>query len=68
MKSNVPIPTSFHPDFMDFLESPETLCANFRRGCNAVTDGPIEGRLTYCEECASHRLLGAPILALEVAP
>jgi hypothetical protein len=32
--------------------TPETLCANWKRGCNGVTDGPKNGRLTYCDYCA----------------
>lgn len=33
--------------------APETLCANWRRGCNGVTDGPQDGHLTLCDDCAS---------------
>jgi hypothetical protein len=30
---------------------PKTLCANWTRGCNGVTDGPQDGLLTLCDEC-----------------
>ncbi len=30
---------------------PETLCANYTVGCNGVTDGPIKGRLSLCDNC-----------------
>lgn len=39
------------PQF-EAIENPETLCANWRRGCNGVTDGAIGGRLTLCDDCA----------------
>jgi hypothetical protein len=33
-------------------ENPETLCANWRQGCNGVTGGPDDtGRLTLCDRC-----------------
>lgn len=31
--------------------NPQTLCANWRRGCNGVTHGPRHGRLTLCDDC-----------------
>jgi hypothetical protein len=31
--------------------NPRHLCANWRRGCNGVTDGPIGDRLTLCDAC-----------------
>ena len=30
---------------------PETLCANWQQGCNAVTTGPQNDRLIYCSDC-----------------
>ena len=30
---------------------PQFLCSNWFDGCNAVTDGPIDGRLSLCEDC-----------------
>ena len=30
---------------------PATLCINWRRGCNGVTDGAINGELRLCESC-----------------
>lgn len=32
---------------------PEFLCANWRKGCNGVTNGPEGGYLTLCDDCAS---------------
>ena len=35
-------------------ESPETLCANWRRGCNGITAGASpDGRLTHCDDCCA---------------
>ena len=34
---------------------PATLCANWKRGCNGVTDGSENGRLTLCDYCAEAR-------------
>jgi hypothetical protein len=36
------------------VEDPDTLCANWERGCNGVTDGAVDGHLTLCDECKSH--------------
>jgi hypothetical protein len=30
---------------------PRRLCANWRKGCNGVTDGPAGDRLTLCDDC-----------------
>lgn len=27
------------------------LCANWKRGCNCDTRGPVNGRLVLCDEC-----------------
>ena len=37
----------------DYGADPETLCANFKRGCNGVTNGAVNGRLTLCSDCAA---------------
>jgi hypothetical protein len=35
-------------------ENPETLCANWRNGCNGISDGPdAKGFLALCDECAA---------------
>lgn len=32
--------------------NPKTLCANWRKGCNGVTDGPTaDGKLSLCDDC-----------------
>jgi len=31
--------------------NPEQLCANWRKGCNGVTDGQVDGKLTFCDDC-----------------
>lgn len=31
--------------------TPDTLCANWKDGCNGVTDGPEKGRLCLCDYC-----------------
>jgi hypothetical protein len=36
---------------------PKTLCANWTRGCNGVTDGPDADGLTLCEECGARSAL-----------
>ena len=37
----------------DLTENRGTLCANWKRGCNGVTEGAdTTGRLTYCDDCA----------------
>lgn len=36
------------------------LCANFKHGCNGVTDGPQNGRLTLCDTCAEFFLIEEP--------
>jgi hypothetical protein len=44
--------------------NPETLCGNWRRGCNAVTDGPtLDGRLSLCDECEAAITAAARTLA-----
>ena len=37
---------------------PEYLCANWRQGCNGATDGPSNGRLTYCDYCEADNYTG----------
>ena len=53
MKETAKVPTAKEVD--ETTESganPNTLCANWRRGCNGVTDGAdTRGKLTYCDEC-----------------
>ncbi len=33
--------------------NPETLCANWRIGCNGVTDGLVGGNLSLCDGCTN---------------
>ena len=35
----------------------QTLCANWRRGCNGVTDKAANGRLTLCDDCTAEAQL-----------
>jgi hypothetical protein len=53
MKSTPRIPTRAELDAANEgdVENPRNLCANWRMGCNAVTDGPIGDRLTLCDDC-----------------
>jgi len=30
---------------------PDTLCANWRKGCNGVTTGAVDGHLIECDAC-----------------
>jgi len=34
---------------------PTTLCANWKDGCNGVTDGPEKGKLTLCDHCQQEK-------------
>ena len=52
------IPTEIDVDRTpDAGADPKTLCANWRRGCNGVTDGPDADGLTLCEECGARSAL-----------
>ena len=31
--------------------NPETLCANWRLGCNGLTEGDENGYLQFCDDC-----------------
>jgi hypothetical protein len=53
IKSTPLIPTRAQVDAVPsaYGSNPNTLCANWRKGCNGVTDGPVWGRLTLCNNC-----------------
>jgi hypothetical protein len=48
------IPSIYDTDENGYSHScsePSYLCSNWFTGCNAVTDGPVDGRLSFCDEC-----------------
>ena len=53
MKSTPRIPTRAELDAANEgdVANPAYLCANWRNGCNATTNGPAGDRLTFCDEC-----------------
>ena len=48
------IPSIYDTDEMGYSHSllePQFLCSNWFDGCNALTDGPVDGRLSFCDDC-----------------